>query len=208
METIALGDPGAVERAAKVLRAGGVVLYPTDTVYGLGADALSRDAVRKIFSLKGRSAGNPISVVVEDLQSAEAFVAINSAAKKLAEAFWPGPLTIVLRKREVVPNELSGGRETLGIRVPNNSFCRLLAEEFGRPFTTTSANKAGAGECRSVDDVQASLGGNFDAIDLVVDGGQLMSTAPSTVVNVSGATPLILREGAIPSAHVLGVLSD
>ncbi len=206
METISAADSKAVLRAAEVLREGGVVLYPTDTVYGIGVDALNVEAIKKIYMIKGRSAGNPISVVVPSLDAAEVYVAITPGARKLAKAFWPGPLTVVLRRKETVPGELTGDRETLGIRVPNNTFCLALARELGRPYTTTSANKAGTGDCRTIEEVSMSLGEHFNGIDLVIDGGQLPTAVPSTVVDVSGITPHIFREGAVPSSHVLGVL--
>lgn len=198
----------AVLRAAEILRSGGIVLYPTDTVYGLGVDALNVEAIQKIFTIKGRSAGNPMSVVVESLEAAEPYVVVNDSVRKLAVAFWPGALTVVLRKKETIPTELTGDRDTLGIRVPNNSFCLALAREFKKPYTTTSANKAGKGDCKNVEEVRTSLGRHFDAIDLVIDGGQLMSTTPSTVVDVSDGAPRIFREGAVPASHVLGVLKD
>lgn len=197
MEIVSAGDPAAISKAAEVLRSGGVILYPTDTVYGLGVDATSVEALRKIFGIKGRSTGNPMSVVVGSLKAAEPYVAVNGSARKLAKAFWPGPLTIVLRKKESLPPELTGDRETLGLRVPNNLFCLALAREFGMPYTTTSANKAGTGDCRSVEEVRTSLGKSFDHIDLVIDGGTLAAAMPSTVVDVTGAKLKILREGAI-----------
>lgn len=208
MEIISASDLKAVPRAAAVLEAGGMILYPTDTVYGLGVDATNVEALRKIFDIKRRSAGNPMSVVVGNLEAAEAYVAVNDRARKLAVAFWPGPLTIVLRKKESLPPELTGARETAGIRLPNNSFCRALAAALGKPYTTTSANRAGTGNCRSVEEVQKSLGERWSDIELVIDGGLLPTTKPSTVVDVSSAVPHISREGSVPASHVLGVLKD
>lgn len=208
METIRLTEANIQEtasRAAAVLRAGGVILYPTDTLYGLGADAFSDEAVAKVYAIKGRDEKKPIHCVVADLGMAERFAEVDDAARKLAEKFLPGPLTLVVKKRASVHSGIARGMETIGIRIPKNDLCLALANEFG-PYTTTSANVAGATNERSVAGILRQLGTNAAMIDLVIDAGELPERKPSTVVDVSGNAPILLREGAISTAEVTAAL--
>ena len=190
-------------RAAGVLRAGGVIVYPTDTLYGLGADALSDDAIAKVYAIKGRDPQKPIHCIVANLDMAAEYAEVNDAARKLAEKFLPGPLTMILKKRADVDPALSRGRNEFGIRIPNNEFCLELARTYGKPFTTTSANSAGQATGNSIDVIKAQLGASAAGIDLWVDAGVLPESAPSTVVNLVSGFPSVLREGAIPSADIL-----
>ena len=209
METIRLSEVGveaAALRAAEVLRAGGGVLYPTDTLYGLGADALSDAAVAKIKRIKGRDEGKPIHAIVEDLAAAEAFAVIDASAKLLAKAFWPGSLTLILKKRENVETGISRGIRTFGVRVPNNEFCLALAHEFGGPYTGTSANRSGKVPERSLEKVFTQLGSVVEAIDIVIDAGELQASLPSTVVDTTSSTPVILREGTISASDIWNVV--
>jgi len=209
METIRLSEVGveaAALRAAEILRGGGVILYPTDTLYGLGADALSDDAVAKVKRIKGRDEGKPIHAIVEDLAAAEAFAVIDASAKLLAKAFWPGSLTLILKKRENVETGISRGIRTFGVRVPNNEFCLALAHEFGKPYTGTSANRSGEVPERSLEKVLTQLGSVVRAIDIVIDAGELQASLPSTVVDTTSSTPVILREGTISASDIWNVV--
>ena len=143
METLKLSEANIEEcaaRAATVLRAGGVVLYPTDTLYGLGSDALSDEAVAKVYALKRREEGKPIHCIVADIGVAEQYAEVTATARTLAQEFMPGALTLVLKKKSGVAMGVARGFETFGIRIPNNSFCLALAKKFGKPYTTTNAN--------------------------------------------------------------------
>lgn len=191
----------AVARANLVLRAGGVVLYPTDTLYGLGADAFSDEAVAKVCAIKGRDEKKPIHCIVPDIEAAEAYVEVNELARKLAEKFLPGPLTLVLKKNANIDSGIAKNIETIGIRIPRNDFCIQLAAAFG-PYTTTSANLAGAADQRKVEDILAQLGERASLIDLVIDAGELPKRQPSTVVDVSSGQLNMLREGAIPASEI------
>lgn len=184
-------------RAAAVLRAGGIVLYPTDTLYGLGADALSNDAVAKIYSIKSRDERKPIHCIVADLAMARQYGTFSERAAALAEKFLPGPLTIVVEKKDEIDTGVCRNIGTIGFRIPDNDFCIELARVFGKPYTTTSANFSGEASERSVEKILAQLGGAASHIDLVVDAGELPERAPSTVVGVSGPDVVVLREGAI-----------
>lgn len=191
----------AAIRAAGVLRQGGVILYPTDTVYGLGADAFSDAAVDSIYRIKGREAQNPISCVVADLAMAEEYVEVNDIARKLAEKFLPGPLTMILNKRYGVRTGIARDIPTLGIRIPANEFCLELARTYDHPFTTTSANRAGEATHGSPGEILEQLGEAASEIALLVNGGLVLGP-PSTVVNLVSGHPSILREGAIPAAEI------
>lgn len=204
MEIIDLkkGLSECVFKASGVLRSGGVIIYPTDTLYGLGTDALSDDAVAKIYAVKGRNENKPMHAVFADLTMVEEYAEINDAARKLAEKFFPGALTLVLKKKPGVDTGIARGIETIGIRIPDNDFCLELARTFGKPYTATSANQAGSPPQLSVEKVLAQLESTAKDVDLVIDDGQLPMQLPTTVVNVVSDTPVILREGGIPSSDI------
>lgn len=213
MERISLEESTiehAVKRAVEVLRAGGVVLYPTDTLYGLGADALSDAAVEKIYDIKGRDEKKPIHAIVADVTMAEKYGKVNDAVHKLAERFG-GAVTLIVEKMDTDSGILRGV-ETFGFRIPNNAFCIAFAKAFGGPITATSANKSGATAARRVEDILAQLGLSAQAgesaqkIDLIIDAGELPERKPSTVVDCSGPSPKILREGAVSASDIDSVL--
>lgn len=195
-----------LKKAIEVSDGGGVIIYPTDTLYGLGADALSDEAVAKIYAIKGREEKKPIHAIVEDMIMAEKYAEVNDVARKLAKAFFPGPLTLILKKRKGIDTGITRGIDTIGIRIPDNKFCLALAREFGKPITTTSANKSGEKPERSVGKIIAQLGEVAALVDLVIDAGELQPSLPSTVVDVSPGETVILREGAIPSSSILEAL--
>lgn len=204
MERIELGkDPdNAAKKAAAVLRQGGIVLYPTDTLYGLGADAFLNEAVDKVYAIKGRSEKKPIHCIVADIAMAQEYAEVTDDANLLFERLLPGGLTVILKKQKGIEGGIARGVGTIGIRIPQNVFCLQLAKEFGKPFTATSANLAGMLQFRSVESIVKQLGDNADTIDLIIDAGELPGSAPSTVIDLSGEEPVILREGAVPVADV------
>lgn len=198
--------PETVEKAAAVLRRDGVILYPTDTLYGLGADAFSDEAVDNVVAMKSRDQGKAIHCVVADLMMAERYAEIGNDARLLAQTFLPGPLTLVLPKKKEFDTGIGRHRDTLGIRIPNNDFCLALARRLDAPFTTTSANVSGAPDVFSVDDILMQLGTEANAIDLIVDAGAMVPHLASTVVDLSGEQIMILRERAIPAADIWNVI--
>lgn len=202
METISVTDPQAISRAAEILRAGGVILYPTDTLYGLGADALSDEAVAKVKEIKGRDAAKPIHAIVADVEMANQYVEFGGKGFALACAYMPGPLSLILKKRAGVDTGIGKNMDTFCIRIPDNRFCIELARAFGKPYTTTSANRAGETTGRSVREILEQLGEKASLIDLVIDAGELPERKPSTIVNVSTADAVIEREGAISRAEL------
>ncbi|MBI2612985.1 threonylcarbamoyl-AMP synthase [Candidatus Kaiserbacteria bacterium] len=197
-----------VEEAAGVLRSEGVILYPTDTLYGLGADAFSDDAIAKIHSIKGRDESKPIHCVVTDLSMAGKYGEFNETARRLAKEFFPGALTLVVEKKEGIKSGIARDIETIGFRIPRNDFCIALAHTFEKPYTTTSANVSGEVSERSIKEVLAQLGTSAEEIGLIIDAGTLPPSAPSTVVGVSGEDAVILREGAIPTTEIFESLGQ
>jgi L-threonylcarbamoyladenylate synthase len=202
-------DPGKPDEeklaeAVRVLREGGVVAFPTETFYGLGADARNEAAVEKIFRIKGRNFRNPLSVIVaNDREVIPLVEEIPAAAKILMQTFWPGPLTLIFRAAPSVSSRLTGGTGKIGIRVSSHPIARFLAAGLAGPLTATSANPSGGPECSSADAVIRTLG---DLPDAVIDGGATPGGAGSTILDVTGFPPRILREGAIPRSLILNAL--
>jgi L-threonylcarbamoyladenylate synthase len=188
-----------IEEAAERLRAGAIVAYPTDTFYGLAVDPRSDEAVQKLFQVKGRAASTAIPLIAGSLAQAMEAGTFSPAARRLAEAFWPGPLTIVVPARAGFSPLLSGSG-TLGVRVPAHAVARALAVSFTAPITSTSANRSGDSPVRSAREVIASLG---DELDLVLDGGEAPGGPPSTLVELVDERPVLHRSGAIPWSRVL-----
>lgn len=193
-----------IKEAAGLLKAGGLVVYPTETVYGLGACAVNRIAVLKVFVAKKRPLDNPLSVAVRDIGQADEIAYVNTAARKLAKAFMPGPLTVVLKKKARLPKELTAGTEKVGIRIPDNAIALRLIELAG-PITATSANISGQPSITTADEARGQLGGR---VDFVLDGGPSRIGVESTVVDVSDDGVLkVLRDGAVARADIMRVLA-
>ncbi|TDQ45981.1 L-threonylcarbamoyladenylate synthase [Actinorugispora endophytica] len=193
----------ALDTAAGVLRDGGLVAFPTETVYGLGADASSPDAVRRIFAAKGRPADHPLIVHVADTGSALDWAGhFPPAARALADAFWPGPLTLVLPRSGRVPDAVTGGRPTVGLRVPDQPVALDLLERFGGGVAAPSANRFGRVSPTTAGHVAADLGAR---VDLVLDGGRCGVGVESTIVEVLDERLTVLRTGAVTARDVEAV---
>lgn len=189
-----------------VLENGGIILYPTDTLYGLGVDALNVDALKRLKKLKGRDEKKPISVIVLDMEMAERYVEVTPLARVLAARFLPGKLTVILKAKNDLPEELTAGTGTVGIRIPNHILCLNLVRDFDRPFTATSANVAGMESKRSVPEILLQFGERAAMIDHVIDSGELIESKPSTVVDAQNEKPLLLREGAVSKEEIFSIL--
>ncbi len=182
--------------AVEVLRSGGVVSLPTETFYGLAVDAFDREALGRLNALKGKPAGSPILLLLAEREEAGRVAGrLPEAFEALASMFWPGPLTLVVPAGRDLPPEVSGGRGTVGIRVPGLPLPRRLAAAFGGPITGVSANLTGHPPCRTALEVSRAFPAG---IGMILDGGASTGGAPSTVLDLTGPIPAVIREGAIP----------
>jgi L-threonylcarbamoyladenylate synthase len=196
---VTIGD-AEIERAAGVLRAGGLVAFPTETVYGLGADAASVDAVQRLFAVKGRPVDHPVIVHLGDAAQLDEWGSdIGESARTLARACWPGPLTVVVRRAPHVPDAVTGGLDTVGLRVPDQPVALALLREFGGGVAAPSANRFGRVSPTTAADVYSDLG---DDVDVILDGGPCRIGVESTIVDCSRPEPVILRLGGVPRERV------
>jgi len=193
------------DRAIEAIRAGEVIVYPTETFYGMGADALSSAALDRLFALKGREPGKPVALIAADARSAfELAREVPEAARRLADAFWPGPLTLVLPARDNLPEPLIGPDGGVGVRVSSHPIARALAAGLGRPITATSANLAGGQPATTLREARDAFGAK---VKVYLEGGKLAASAPSTVVVCGRNEWRILREGAISDRAIAAALS-
>jgi L-threonylcarbamoyladenylate synthase len=205
MTTIIKIDPGRPEpdritEAVAILKGGGVIAFPTETFYGLGADAGNERAVKQIFGIKGRDFRNPIPLIIGKKEDLSGLVEdIPALAETLMTRFWPGPLTLVFEASGRVNPGLTAGTGKIGIRISSHPVATALAEALGGPITATSANLSGKKECSSAGDVLDQLGGRLDA---VIDGGSTAGGQGSTILDVTCDPPRILRHGAISAARL------
>jgi L-threonylcarbamoyladenylate synthase len=199
-ETRGRGDAETLRRAAALIRGGGLVAFPTETVYGLGANAFDAAAVARIFTVKGRPRQSPLIVHVDSIDMARALVLEwPDAADRLARRYWPGPLTLVLPKQPSIPDIVTAGLATVGLRVPSHPLALALIRAAGVPIAAPSANPFTGLSPTTADHVRQSLG---DAIDLVLDGGPATVGIESTVLSLAGAEPVLLRPGVIPLPEI------
>lgn len=197
-------DLEALEKAAQVFDAGGLVAFPTETVYGLGADALNPEAVRKIFVAKGRPQDNPIIVHVGKKEQVYSLAEnVSPIAERLMEKFWPGPLTLIFYKSNLVNDIVTAGSPKVGIRQPMNKVALKLLEIFGRPIAAPSANASGRPSPTRAEHVIEDLG---DRIDMIIDGGEVSFGVESTVLDVTADPPIIYRPGACPKEEIERVI--
>ena len=197
-------DPAAIAHAARVLRSGGLVAFPTETVYGLGANALDSAAVARIYAAKGRPAWNPVIAHVATVADARALTsAWSDDAERLAQAFWPGPLTLVLPRSKIVPDIATAGLDGIAIRIPNHPVALALIRAAGRPIAAPSANRFTQVSPTTAQHVLSSLG---DRVDVIIDGGSSDVGIESSVCDLTGATPTLLRPGMITRAQLELVL--
>jgi L-threonylcarbamoyladenylate synthase len=195
-----------IDAAIDRLKRGGVVGIPTDTLYGLAACVFNLDAVQRVFDLKGRPANMPIPVLLADATDLESCVKeIPDAAFDLADKFWPGALTLVLKKSNVIPDIISAGGDTVAVRVPNHSVPRQLVRGLGAPITGTSANRSGQPGLTAADAVRETFG---DELELVIDAGEITGGVASTVLDLSGGVPVLLRQGAVSSEEIEATLGE
>jgi L-threonylcarbamoyladenylate synthase len=190
-----MSDPSLIRKAADILNKGGLVAFPTETVYGLGADASNESAVKAIFRVKGRPESHPLIVHLGDPDQIEQWGdAIPTAARELGRRFWPGPLTLILKKAARVSNVVTGGQETVGLRVPDHPVALAMLRAFGGGVAAPSANRFGKVSPTTAEHVRQDLGSD---VDFILDGGPCTIGVESTIVDVSSGDPVILRPGGL-----------
>ena len=193
-----------IEKAVELLRAGKLVAFPTDTVYGVGADVSNDEAVEQIFIAKKREPGKPLQVLIASKTDLQIIARTQSdALDRLASEFWPGPLTVVMPAREDFPRRVRCGGDTIGVRMPANAIALKLIEAFGRPVAATRANVSGLPDPVDAAEVMEYLGGK---INLVIDGGSTPGNVPSTVLDISVHPPVVIRQGKLSVEDLRKVL--
>ncbi len=192
----------AIRTAGQIIREGGLVVYPTDTLYGLGCSALNKEAVHRVFEVKKRDMASPLSIAMCDLKMLRRYTSFDSRAMRVMECFLPGPVTFVLRKKNL-PDILTGGRENVGVRIPENRVALKLVMEACVPIVSTSANISGRAPPETAEETLEQLPG----VDLILDAGRI-SGPQSTIIDLFSDTPKILREGAKPAWEVAAVIED
>jgi L-threonylcarbamoyladenylate synthase len=196
-------EPAIIEQAAAVIRAGGLVAFPTETVYGLGADGLNEAAVRRIFTAKGRPEAKGLILHLSEPAQAREVAVVSPAAERLMAAFFPGPLALVLPALPSVPAVTTGGGVTVAVRMPDHAVARALIAAAGRPIAAPSANPSGAPHPRTAAEVLAGLDGRFD---LLLDAGPAPLGTPSTLLDLTQEPPRLLRLGALSLEEIEKVL--
>ena len=195
---------GQLKEAARILQNGGLVAFPTETVYGLGGNALDPNASAAIYAAKGRPSDNPLIVHIADLDALTVLAKeVPDTAYQLAEHFWPGPLTMLLNKSDIVPKETTGGLETVGIRMPSHPVARALIKESGVYIAAPSANRSGRPSTTRGEHVIADLNGR---VDMILDAGHVTIGLESTIVDLTSSVPLILRPGYITKEQIAEVI--
>ncbi len=197
----------AIVEAAKVMLGGGVVVFPTDTVYGLGCDATNEDVIKKIFKIKNRQDDKPLSAIVRDVAMAKKVAFADRRLERALNLIWPGPITVILWRRHKLPDILTAGKETISLRVPDYKLTHLLSENMGRPYVATSANLSNEPATTKISQVLKYFDKNYLKPDLVLDAGDLKFSEPSTVLDLTTAKPKIVRIGPVDKKKLLEILS-
>jgi L-threonylcarbamoyladenylate synthase len=213
MEIISNPTQVEIKKAAQALKDGHLVAFPTETVYGLGADATNEKAVSRVYSVKARPTDHPLIVHISSINQLDKWaIDIPESARKLAKEFWPGPMTLILKRREVAKDFITGGQENVGVRVPSHPVALALLSEFeklgGLGVAAPSANRFGAVSPTTAEAVFDELGTNFTAGDLILDGGASRVGIESTILDFTGANPVILRPGAVLLDMVADVIGS
>lgn len=183
----------AIREAVEVLNAGGVVVYPTDTLYGLGANALNAEAVEKIFAIKGREFSKPLPIIVKNMVWAQELAHVSSRNKEILKKAWPGKFTAVLPKRNIIPDIVNAGAKSIGVRIPDFVFTDKLLGKFGYPLIATSANVSGHEPTNEIDKIVEVFSSRAVRPDLVLDVGTLPPSEPSVIVDLTTSKPKVLR---------------
>lgn len=191
--------------AANVLNRGDAVIFPTDTVYGLAVNVLRLDAIERLFKIKKRPSSKPVPIIIRDIEMAKKYAFIDKKTEKVLNDVWPGPVTIVVEKRKDISETLTGGRRTIGLRIPNCEIIKLLMEKLDYPITATSANFSGEPPLTRSIDIRNIFEKAYPRPSLFLDAGDLEDNLPSTVLDLTGSQPKILRMGPVTKKDLMGM---
>jgi tRNA threonylcarbamoyl adenosine modification protein (Sua5/YciO/YrdC/YwlC family) len=180
-----------IKRIVQILKDGGVIAYPTDTIYGIGCNIFNKEGIERIYKIKRRWKNKPLSFICADLSNISQYAIVPNYAYRIMKRCLPGPYTFILEASSLTPRKILGKRKTIGIRLPNHKLCLSIVKELGHPIISTSANISEEEELNTPDDIEDKLG---HSLDLIIDGGPLIST-PSTIIDLTGDSPMVIREG-------------
>lgn len=203
-----------IKKIVNLLQQGGTIIYPTDTVYGLGANALDAQAVKKVFKIKKRSFSKPVSILVRSVEMASKAAIIDKKTRKILEKIWPGPITVILNKKKNLPEILTAGTKKIGLRIPDYKFILNLMSYLEFPITTTSANISNNPPSGNINEIVEQFrllkreNGDKNYPELILDAGKLPKCSPSTVLDLSGSKPKVLRAGPISKASLFKIINS
>jgi len=199
-------NPKIIQKAITVIKRNGSLVYPTDTVYGLGVNALRVHCLERLFKIKKRPETKPVPVMVRDIEMAKKLAFIDRKTERVLEAVWPGPVTVVLEKRGIAPNILTANKRTIGLRIADCKLTQVLMANLEEPITATSANFSGRPPLSSAAEIIEIFAKAYPRPDLILDAGQLPASQPSTVLDLTGQQPKVLRVGPTSKKDLLKFL--
>ncbi|OGZ58729.1 MAG: threonylcarbamoyl-AMP synthase [Candidatus Spechtbacteria bacterium RIFCSPHIGHO2_02_FULL_43_15b] len=205
MKIIKLSEKTAIEQAISTLKHSGSIVYPTDTVYGLGVNPFDDFIMRRLFRIKKRPSEKAVPLIVKNIAMAKKLAYIDSSAEKILKAIWPGSVSVVLKKRDIVPNWITSGKDTISLRMPNNDFCIALIRAFNGPITSTSANISGEEPMTDAAKVYERFRKETFRPDLIIDAGVLEQGQASTILDLSQGKPRILRVGPVSAKEIADI---
>lgn len=197
----------AIGEAVKFLKEGKIIVYPTDTLYGLGCDALNEEAIKKIFEIKKREEKKPLSVIVKDIDEIKKYASIDEYQERIASNVFPGPYTLIFSGAKIVPSIITAGSSNIGIRIPDNEITKLLSENFENPIVTTSVNVSGNDPLSDPFRIVEEFKSADITPDLILDGGKIKNPNPSVVIDVTRKSPQIVRSGMLSTEEVKNLLN-
>jgi L-threonylcarbamoyladenylate synthase len=200
------GSLGAISEAVSVIQRGGVIVYPTDTVYGLGADATNAEAVQRVFKIKKRPKNKPMPLIVSDLEMVKRAAFLDRKTEEMLLSVWPGPVTVLLQKRFNLPEALTADFKNIGLRIPDYKIAHFLVVQCGIPLTATSANISGQSPSNKIEEVLSQFERMSCVPDLVLDAGDLRFSEPSTILDLSNGKPIVTRVGLVSKDKLFEII--
>lgn len=197
----------ALAEAARVLKMGGAIVYPTDTVYGLGCDATNTEAVERVFKIKKRPKTKAVPMIIKDMAMAKKYAWFDSRVERVLDQLWPGPITVVLKKRFNLPDAVTAGKMTLGMRIPDYKLVNYLVEAVDIPLVATSANISNQQSSHRISEVLRQFEKSFPQPDLILEAGNLAGSEPPTVLDLSESKPKIIRIGPVSPKKLMEILA-